>query len=59
MTVFAAVDAAAALRPCCERYRDGHAAVDIYIKTCLVGWGVVGLLGRMGLKGKWVDKTTP
>ena len=23
MTVFTAVDAAAALRPCCERYRDG------------------------------------
>ena len=23
------------------------------------GWSVVGLLGRMGLEGKWVDKTTP
>ena len=23
------------------------------------GGGVVGLLGRMGFEGKWVDKTTP
>ena len=25
MSVFGAVDASAAMRPCCERYRDGHA----------------------------------
>ena len=30
-----------------------------YIQKHAFGWGVVGLLGRMGLEGKWVDKTTP
>ena len=30
-----------------------------YIHKDMFGGGVVGLLGRMGLEGKWVDKTTP
>ena len=53
MTVFAAVDAAAALRPCCERYRGGHAAVDIHKDMFGEVWDGVGVGVLWDCWGEW------